>query len=747
MEIETFKAIDFPKSMQYSSDSERIPLEFYEEAFPRSKKIDMLLGYFSSNALKTLCRGFAEFVYNGGHMRIVTNHELSYEDKENLLINTTLNDEDKLIDIFQDLEQLKEQLGPHGIHFFDCLKFLLDKKRLTFQTVKHAPDNLSHYKEIILFDGENYLYAHGSCNFTLAGLIKNGESFTVDKSWNSSEAELIRISEQLKRFELIFEKKHKSYKYLAPKDVIGIIRKIGNSRNELELLEDASNLNTQYDIPEKVRRIFKKRDEIFKSKVDKIREQMKLDENKPKFPIKKKGDGPRPYQKIAYDNWKNNNCRGLFAMATGTGKTLTALYCLIKEFKIGEAQQNIFIVPGEELVRQWANDLYECNFQNIFLWYGKNNKLNDDINDIKNLKDKRCLNIVITYDSFRSPKFQDLFENNFSNFTLIFDEAHTIGGNRNKTIIGNIITNHLIGLSATPLRMWDENNENEFIEVLFNSKYPDYTFSFSMEDAIKQGYLCKYEYHPYFVSLIDEEFNEYLLETSKIPKGINGKINSMAAIRRQSILDGAIKKEDKLHEIILEITKERQVQFSLVYCAKGRNSQGNRRIYDLSKKIKRAFPENEVMYFTSETSNREIILKDFEKGNINMLFSIKCLDQGINIPRTETGIFLASGKNYREFVQRRGRILRTYNKNGIKKELSYIYDIVVIPTLQQFDKFKEISKKLIISEFKRLFEFSKMAIYNQTAYNKIEAELMKYGYTQNYIEHEIELSKLNDQQL
>ncbi len=83
--MSSFRNIAFPKSYRYSSDSEHIPLEFYEETFPIAKEIDLLLGYFSSNAIRVLSKSFAEFILNGGKMRIITNHVYSLKDYQELL--------------------------------------------------------------------------------------------------------------------------------------------------------------------------------------------------------------------------------------------------------------------------------------------------------------------------------------------------------------------------------------------------------------------------------------------------------------------------------------------------------------------------------------------------------------------------------------------------------------------------------------------------------------------------------------
>lgn len=118
-----FKSINFPSTYKYSSDSDHIPLEFYEDVFPIAKKIDLLLGYFSSNAIKVLSRSFAEFIYNEGEMRIITNHIFSLKDKENLLDYSLIDNENKVIDIFKDIELLENELSDYGQHFFDCLKY------------------------------------------------------------------------------------------------------------------------------------------------------------------------------------------------------------------------------------------------------------------------------------------------------------------------------------------------------------------------------------------------------------------------------------------------------------------------------------------------------------------------------------------------------------------------------------------------------------------------------------------------
>jgi superfamily II DNA or RNA helicase len=281
----------------------------------------------------------------------------------------------------------------------------------------------------------------------------------------------------------------------------------------------------------------------------------------------------------------------------------------------------------------------------------------------------------------------------------------------------------IIGLSATPLRLWDEEGENEFIENLFNSHYPDYTFNFPMEKAIGT-FLVKYNYFPYFTNLTEDEFDQYLKYTAKIPFGKDGKINTMAALRRQLLLDQAENKAEVLIDILSELVKKGDFYWTLVYCPKGRtdDQDEDRIIHYLGEQASKKFPSINIQFFVGETKDRDLLLKDFERKNVNMLFAIKVLDEGVNVPMAQNAIFLASGKNYREFVQRRGRILRKYKTDTYEKTHANIYDIVVLPTLKQYNSNKTTAKKLIISEFRRLFEFYKMSIPNESIFWEIENE-------------------------
>ena len=399
----SFKEIQFPPTYKYSSDSDHIPLEFYENVFPVAKKIDLLLGYFSSNAFKVLSRSFAEFIINGGTMRIVTNHVYSLKDKENLIDQSALKNEDKVIDIFSDLGTLERELSDYGQHFFDCLRYLLKENRLQILPVKFNGIDLAHCKKMILFDGENYISTDGSINFTLNALTKNSESFEVNAPWKGEIFEK-RTLEEKKNFDRIFSKEHPSYQYISSDQIEVVINQIGKSKEAKDLLEDSIKLNNS-EFGEKVKTILRKK----KQRFDKKLINQELVKKSPRFPY---SSGARQYQIDAYQNWIKNGYTGVFAMATGTGKTITSLNCVLELYKQSKSYHAVILVPSISLLNQWEEEVMGFNFNKI-IKVGGGNKWEPKIaNYVSNLiwDINDDLIIISTYGSFVTDRFQKYFK-------------------------------------------------------------------------------------------------------------------------------------------------------------------------------------------------------------------------------------------------------------------------------------------------------------------------------------------------
>ena len=241
----SFKDIVFPDNYEYSSDSNNLPLEFYLNVFPKSKIVYLKLGYFSSSAIKVLAYGFAQFIYRGGTIKIVTNHFLYSSDKE--LIDTDLsNDWDNKANLLNDLNALKKALTSESEQFIDCLKFLVKNNRVEIIPVMLLPNKMAHYKQGVFIDGEqNSIFMDGSCNFTANGLLENGENISVYRSWGE-DFEQRKVTNKTKDVLSICEKQSSQYKYLDRSEILDAISSLGKEKSIDELLKSEAELVNNY---------------------------------------------------------------------------------------------------------------------------------------------------------------------------------------------------------------------------------------------------------------------------------------------------------------------------------------------------------------------------------------------------------------------------------------------------------------------------------------------------------------------
>ncbi|MBF8149075.1 DEAD/DEAH box helicase family protein [Winogradskyella sp. F6397] len=731
-----FKDLSYPKNFKYSSDSNNIPLEFYEETFPVSKNIDLLLGYFSSNAIKVLSKSLAEFLYSGGNMRIITNHVYSLADYENLILNPEVRNEDKMINIFKNLSEIEKNLSQEGLHFFDCLKYLLKAKRLQILPVKFNDVDLAHCKTMTLYDGIDYITTEGSINFTLSALLKNSESFQVEAPWNG-EISKRRIKDARENFERIFSQNHPEYNYIDKEKIEVVINAIGRDKDISDLLDDSLDLKGN-GYSEKVKGIIERKRIHFETIIEDIK-------NKPKFPFEE----PRKYQVLAYENWLKNNRKGLFAMATGTGKTITSLNCIIEEYNSSGFYKFIVLVPTIALAKQWENEtVNKFNFINTIVCSSKNNWLSDLKQYGKEIKlgIEEDICIIATYATFRGTKFQHLITNYFQDalkdFTLIADEAHTFGSPKLLEVLPHKIVNR-IGLSATPERVYDPIGESALCDF-FNAFGPDYTFSYNMKTAIDDKILCRYYYYPKFVDLEEYELEEYKVYTKKLYQYIDSKtgrykdlpeVNNLL-IRRKSIIHKAENKASCLLKIVDEIGSDK-FKFGFIYVPEGNSYNYEKVDFNdsdfISERIIDSYATTlykkygfKLRKFLGETNDREDILGRFEKGDLDVLLAMKCLDEGVDVPRTQYAIFCSSTGNPRQYIQRRGRVLRTHDK----KKHAFIYDMIVKPPIDHTitnEKQINAEKNILISELKRLINFAALSENKIETLELIEDVARHYG--------------------
>lgn len=739
--VTKFREINFLSKYKYSSDSENIPLEFYNDTFPVAKKIDLFLGYFSSNAIKVLSKSFAEFVVNGGEMRIITNHVFSFKDKENLIDKSLISDEDKIIDIFNDLEKLEFELSDYGQHFFDCLKYLQKKKRLTIQPVKFNSVDLAHCKRMVLYDGSDYISTDGSINFTLSALTKNSESFEVNVPW-INEVFKQRVDSERMIFEKVFNGNHPDYKHISSKNIEVVIKNFGNDRNKQELLEDSLKIDNS-SFGDKVKKILKNKKERFDKKI----EELRIIDDKPHFPIfDGKSSSPRTYQVDAYNAWIRNNYTGVFAMATGTGKTITSLNCLLNIYNQIGSYRAIVLVPSIALLNQWEEEVKSFNFKNILKVGGGNNWEKELATYVSNftwgIKDD--LIIISTYGSFVTSKFLKYFNKIDKELLLIADEAHNLGANNIKSKLSKLNSVKKIGLSATPKRIYDIEG-TEALNEFFNDS-PPYTYSFDMERALNEGFLTEYKYFPKIVELNEKEFEEYIEISKKLLKFFDFEkgqfkkdpIVEILLLKRKNIIHKATNKIACFKTILKELKKEDKLSYVFTYIPEGYSLDDN----DEPERIMDKFiiagstvcPELKINSYTSDESNLKDLLRGFSEGRIDLLYAMKMLDEGVDVPRAEVGIFCSSTGNPRQFIQRRGRLLRKHPS----KAYATIYDMIVIPRLSNdSSEFFNMEKNMVTNEIRRVAYFASLSMNYYDSTRNLENVLNKYDLNLDNIINEL----------
>jgi superfamily II DNA or RNA helicase len=724
--------LDYPKTLEYNSDGTHLPIEFFMLSVPLCKRIDLKLGYFSSNAIRTLAYGFAQFIYNGGRLRIITNHFLSYEDKMLLATEDEASDivEEKEIKhiVEKDLEGLAKIFERGDQHFFNCLKYLLKNKRLELIPVKLKPDKLAHYKQGILDDGFNQVYFNGSCNFTYKGLIENGESIGIARSWGEI-SEKLKIEENILSIDRICKKEDQAFEYLQVDQITEVIFAKGQDKDLDELVEDELNICDLIAKHPKLAKPFNNYTSIFRKQIELENLRRKEESQRPRFPY---SEGPREYQKKAYENWVANDHKGIFAMATGTGKTITALNCLLNEYEKTGFYQAIILVPTNDLQRQWIKEIGKFNIKDPIVvgidsdWKNRLSSLTTNFQFGR----KKSFVVISTYVSFSRITLQSFLKYLPKESVLIADEAHNIASPKVLEVLPSTMFNKRIGLSATPKRIYDGEGTEAMNE--FFSDYPPYVYSFSMEEAIAKGILCQYDYYPHLVELTNEEQDEYKKITKKLIQFFDqtkstfkdSDLVTQLLMKRKRIIHKAENKITTFRTIVKdEFDKRGNLKYTFVYVPEGidNNSvEDERMIQQYNQAIMQTNDQIRVSTFTGESDDRSFVINSFENGQIDVLTAMKCLDEGVDIPRTELAIFCSSTGNPRQFIQRRGRILRQH----IDKEKAVIHDLVVIPKREKNSEQNEsynMERSQVENELRRVADFAFMARNQYEAIEKVKA--------------------------
>lgn len=748
----------WPKSRRFMSRTDWEPLGFFSEALCNATTFDIKLGFFSSSAINVLADGFAAFLYNGGRMRMIINDVLSEEDRTAIVVG-----ESDINTPYFDLNaigHISYTLSKHDEHFFECLSWLIRNERIEIKIITPKIGNgIAHSKCGVFSDGINKVAFDGSCNFSKMALIENIESINAFCDWDG-ERDKERINDIVRDFNRTFSGEDDTVKYLKADQIITYITKTYKYKDIQELLEDERRIlhrRAENSTSDSIRRVL----ERAKAKVTAIMDTINIRKAKvkneqlttltPKFPFTE----PRSYQKEAFNKWKVSQ-KGLFAMATGTGKTLTSLNCLLEIYNKFKYYQALILVPTITLVEQWEDECKRFNFSHIIKVSSKNNGWRSEIDDIK-LKESLAQSddlppsfiIIATYASFsRESSFKQLMslsKKTQRQMLLIADEAHNIGAPNVISKLDRMKILRRIGLSATPERQFDDKGNNAIMQ--FFGCDGKYTFEYSMKDAIDNGFLCRYKYFPHVVRLNEDEMAEYKKISLQLAKFYNVDEDTFSGaddilmrllLKRKRIIHKAQNKEEVFRQIIKQRFEEcGNLKYTLVYVPEGvqldstvqyattdnpiDDADVDKLIDKYTQIIQEISPTTTVRKFVSGIQDRDEVLRKFSTGETEVLTSMKCLDEGVDVPRSELAIFCASTGNPRQFIQRRGRILRKHPD----KHIAIIHDLVVAPEFDSAEENYNMERNLLKGELQRVKDFAGLSENPAFAYTELE-EITNY---------------------
>ncbi len=665
--------------------------EFFNPLLSLSTHYDRGVGFFSSGWLRINSGGMTAFANNGGKARWITSPILAESDWQALQMGDAAREDFTLrMALKRNIATLNEGIEKDVL---SALAWMVADEIITFKLAvpqEKLDQGDFHDKFGAFTDAEgNQVAFNGSYNDSIQG-TRNFESITIFQSWEPKFSSIVQqITE---RFERLWN-------------------------------NDEPNVRV-YDLPEAAReQILRLRADTRPYKEPEWVKRRHVHETvsmySPSHPAIPSNLSLRDYQKEAIEAWFAHQCRGLLEMATGTGKTITSLAASTYLYEHEERLAIIIAVPYQHLVDQWHNEAKAFGYRPILAYKSKTSWLHDLNHQIMeyNAGYRNFISVITTHATFINTDFQESISRLKGPSLFLADEAHHLGAERSRLNYPEHIPFRL-ALSATPDRWFDDSGS-----LALREYFGETVFSFPLEKAIGVS-LTPYYYYPHLVSLTDEELDQYQELSLRIAKLAHQKdiqkhqALEMLLIRRAKLLNNA---ENKLSTLLDLIDNQSDMSHTLFYCSP-EQIDDVLRLLGLGKGLR-------VHRFTAEESakERQHLLTDFAHKKLQALVAMKCLDEGVDVPNTHTAYFLASSSNPREFIQRRGRILR----KAPGKEYSYIHDLIAVPpasstNLRASPTF-ESERSIIRKELQRFKEFANLAQNKHQALDVIWDIAKRYG--------------------
>jgi len=684
--------------VRYRSSSENLVRDFYVPCMKRSCLYQRAVGFFTSTGLAVAAQGVAHLLTNGGNIQLIASPRLSEEDIA-AIREGYASRESVIRDAFcRDALQIEDKIVRDRLRALAWMisKGALDVK-LALRTDQNGNIQQSMYHEKIgIFSDEtgNSVAFIGSSNETASGLGRNFESIDVYWTWDDPQE---RVPKKLGDFEHLWS----------------------NSTKGLEII----------DFTEVAKEVL----ETFKTSIPPMIDPVESSGRKTESPKLRVPESItlRDYQETAIESWFRNNGRGTLKMATGSGKTITALSLACKLIEKAKLDAVVIVCPFRHLVTQWNREAIRFGFQPILAfetsikWTGK---LTSSLMATSG-QNGQPLCVITTNATFAGDRFQRNIKHFPKRTLLIADECHNLGAKRLLSLLPEEIEWRL-ALSATPERWFDDSGTDALFEYFGPVLEPQFT----LEDALNKGALVPYLYYPIFVELTPEEQDEYLDLSESISKLFaradknkdiddNVPLKSLL-VKRARLIAGAKNKIQALRDLMKDRQDESHMLF---YCGDGKTGNQETQEYlrhiDAVTRLLGYELGFRVSKYVAETAldDRENMRVTFDSGVLQGIVAIRCLDEGVDIPSIRTAVILASSTNPRQFIQRRGRILRRCEG----KTTAQIFDMIVLPP--KGGTCHEHERSLIGKELRRYVEFADLALNSGEARGKIVPLQVRFG--------------------
>lgn len=690
---------------EYRSSECNIVKDFYIPCLEQATVYNRAVGYFSSSSMACVAQGLTAFVRSGGQMRLITSPQLSEEDVQ--AIEQGLKNREQAVEVAL-LRELEVELPQIIQDRLAALAWLLSNGLLEIKLA--IPKTLRqrgiyHEKLGVFVDVEGHVVAFaGSANESASALIDNFECIEVYASWDAGVQR--RALRKAEHFQDLWNNQTKNVEVMPFPEAV--------TRSLLKLCPPQAPTQDP--------------------RVSAMDERYKPDTSPPEVskqgvPITPFWLNLRPYQKQAVENWFKNNGRGTLKMATGSGKTITSLAVAAALYDKIQLEALIVVCPYRHLVQQWDRECRKFGLEPILAYESVKKWQSELSNQLINLRLglQPFVTVITTNATLMGQGFQAQVGAFPQKTLLIGDEAHNLGAERLAASLPKSVGLRL-GLSATPERYFDDRGTQSLFDYFGPVLEPEFT----LKDAIEAGALVHYRYYPILVELTEDETLRYRELSAKIGRALaiggDGDDNEALGplLAQRARLVGAA--ENKLTALEELMAKRLNTDHTLFYCGDGSVedsvTQESMRQLEAVTKLLGSELGYRVNTYTAETplDEREGLRQQFETGELQGLVAIRCLDEGVDIPAIQSAVILASSSNPRQFVQRRGRILRKH----ANKQRAELFDMIVVPP-DLGRASLETERNLLRKELKRFTEFADLADNAGEARMKLLPLQKRYG--------------------